>query len=75
MPSNLCNCKFRLVDPGRHEPNCNVVLTARLHQKERALAELERLLPFPGLETFHQASIFSIKRDIKALQKRLNLKG
>lgn len=66
-----CNCKFRVVDPTRHEANCNVVLAARLHQKERALAQVEQLIPFPGMESFYLAHKESLQREIKTLTKRL----
>ena len=62
------------MDPKRHEAMCDVVLTVQLHNKERKLDSLEQLIPFPGLEAFHQASISALHKEIDNLVRRLTRK-
>lgn len=67
-----CNCKVKDGIGTEHEANCQIVLAARLRIKQRHLDDVTRLIPFPGLEAFHQTTVKELQDEVDRLYRRVH---
>jgi hypothetical protein len=74
MSKEMCNCRVSNGDPRGHEANCAIVLAFRQGTLQKRLDQLKTLIPFPGLEAFHEATKDELQDQIDRLERRLTHK-